>query len=158
MIDPEDDASDDTSEPEGFPLSEEGRRVVADLIDFLRDVAGRVDSGETLIGVGEAWAALETIEEATPDVNVGVVIGHREGDADFREGTFYECRVDWDGIRLDVLRTVWSRDVGGDHSSEVIASCGRNGTLRGDPEHWLAEARRLLETPGATVRTSRDHV
>lgn len=149
---------DNSYAPAGFNLGSGDLAVIESLKELIRTRLTRmVQSGEDLIGLGEAWVALQDIGLSLPNVNVEVSVGFRAGSDHFEEGVFCVLRVSDEEVRLDMLRTTYSSDVGSDHSSRVVALCSPTGGFSGNPDLWLDELASVLNQSGAELSVSRDH-
>lgn len=143
---------------DGWPLAEQDILIIADLRSYLRRLVRKADHGDAVVGLGEAWAALDLIREQEPDINVGVSVSFRRGEYDYKEGLDYELRVCASGIELRLLQTSYSREVGSDHDCRILAYCDPQGGFAGDVAAWLSGAESILAEDDAQVSSSRDHL
>lgn len=133
---------------------------MARLVIAVRAMASHANMGQTLIAVGEVWDALESIQEGEfVEINTELTLGMRRGDREFEEGLFLSIRVNEEEIVLDRMVTTYSREVGSDHETEVIARLIRGESFDNEAtEDWLEMLENLLVDPEAVLSASRDHI
>ena len=149
----------ENSEPaaEAIVLTGESRRIISELIRLLRELAGHATSANDLVGIGEVWAALEEIETAAPSIIVGVSVSLRGGTSDYHETNYRSIRVSEEGIELEKLFSVYSREIGSDHESARMSRLGRDGKFAGNAREWMEETLGLMQHAGWRLSVSRDH-
>jgi hypothetical protein len=152
----------DELEAGDWHLRESDHEILGLLEDSVRELARLAQSGEALIGVGEVWDALETIDAgdgAYVEINVELSVGFRRGDRDFEEGVFAGIRVNSEEIVLDELNTTYSSDVGSDHTTRQHAVLGMDGSFpKSKVQGWLALLAEIRRSGPAELSVSRDHI
>ena len=109
-------------EPAGWSLTEDDRDLLHSLAYALRRLTDLAVTGADLIAIGEALQAVEILlEGGRPEVDVGLDIGYRAGDAGFSEGVFAGFRINARVVVLDVTRTTGASDIGSDSSTTRYA-------------------------------------
>src|SRR5687767_5934838 len=95
-----------TDDEVGWSLTDDDRHVLDRIGSELRMAASLAQRGHDLIGLGEAWDAIERILEGqSVEVMVSVSVGIRRGDREFREGKFACLQINEEEIVLDELNT-----------------------------------------------------
>jgi hypothetical protein len=130
------------------------------ITEVLKSFAPLAQHGADPIALGEAWSAVEDILEGrSVDVNVGLEVGIRRGDSEFKEGLFLGFRINDEAIILDELNTTYSSDVSSDHYTYVYASRERSGGLDGiRVETWIAKLEEVKRFDDVQLSTHRDHL
>jgi len=147
-------------EPAGWSLTEDDRDLLHSLAYALRRLTDLAVTGADLIAIGEALQAVEILlEGGSPEVDVGLDIGYRAGDAGFSEGVFAGFRINGEEIVLDVTRASYSSDLGSDHSTTRYAVLRPRGRFDEEGvQRWTAELDSILASGAATLQAERDHV
>ena len=114
--------------------------------------------GNDLIALGEACGAIENIlESKVVDVDVGLTVGFRRGNADFEEGVFNCIRVNSDQIVLEELNTTYSSDVGSDHFTKFYASLEPGGGYdEAEIGDWISKLEELCACENAKLSVERN--
>ncbi len=119
-------------------------------------------TADELFGLAEIIEALARFtcdpEASLIEIDVGVDTGYRVEQNNYEEGLYYSFRVSDDGIRLDKMTTSYSKNIGSDHHSEVLAFIGRDGDISGDPDEWFQQIKKVLYLDESGITISRDHL
>jgi hypothetical protein len=142
-------------------------KINEDDVEMLRLLSGSVyrltsiaQSGKHLIALGEVIEAIESLLESEEiDINVGLNIGFRRGDIDFKEGLYICLRINSYEIILDELHTSYSSDVGSDHFTISYV----NFTPRSNLNHlklteWIEMLSEISSIDETKLTVSRDHI
>lgn len=152
--------TDTEEEAEGWTLNDADRRVLKELCYEIRMLTTFARSGYDLIGIGEAWHAMESILEGDDiEVNVGISLGVRDGDETFQEGRSVDFRIDWEGIVLDELNTSYEAGVGSDRYTVPHATLGPSGDFDSSAvAEWIEVLDEMRRDGAAKLNVWRDHV
>jgi hypothetical protein len=142
-----------------WPIRVEDVAPLERLVEAVRSLAPLAQCGNDLIAVGEACGAIEKIlGNQIIDVDVGLTVGFRNGDPDFREGIFAGIRINANEIVLDELNTTYSSDSGSDHFTRVYASLKPGGGFEeSEIEDWINKLEELQRCDDAKLGVQRDH-
>lgn len=141
-----------------WKLSSEGTEEIRKLIKLIKNLIPYAKSSYALIGLGEAWEALEMLPEHTPKVIVSIGIGFQEGDKEFFEKVYKYMDISDSEIRLHEISTSYSSDVGSNHIGKIFAIYKGEDSFSNDFSQWLYETTNLIEVEEAVLHVSRDHV
>lgn len=151
-------------ESEGWLLSDEDNLCIEELVGVIKSLSKMAKSGSCLVGVGEIWDALECIlndgDEYEIEISVNLTVGSEVGDADSNEGRFACLDMSYEeDIRLSVLHTSYTREVGSDHNTVAIAHLAPVGNFdRNSIKNWIEEAKRARAGNNAKLAVYRNHV
>lgn len=139
-------------------------RTLKKLNDFLISLRTRINSGESLMGLGAAIVAIEVLleEGEIPDDNwptgtTNVSIDFEQGDRNFREGHNYTLESTSEGICLDHLYRSYTSEYESDHHSTTIAELSPACGFDDDAVYeWLRKAKDILQFEDARLSASVD--
>jgi hypothetical protein len=155
--------------PQGWHLREADVELLKGLRGALhsfrtepRHAAGDHDDDEDdgLTAINEADQALREIIDGTlPQVNVELTMSRRVGSGHYEEAVHHSVRINEDEIRLDQTQSIWTRETGSDHATQVFAVLTPKGDFKkGGVAAWMDELSRLSSFDDAKITTSRDHL
>jgi len=150
----------DEDDEDRWELDSEDRDRLTRLDSKLWQLTGLARSGGDLVALGEALNAIECLLRGDPiEINVGLMIGFRRGDADFEEGLFACFRINEEEVELWELNTTYSKDIGSDRSSRVFTVLRPQESFDAAGfEDWLDLLNEILKDDDAKLSTERDHI
>jgi hypothetical protein len=143
-----------------WSLTKANRSSLGKIASELKGLAALASRGTDLIAIAEALQAIEDILEGNPvETNVGLTVGFRRGDKDYREGLYIGFRINQDELTLDELNTTYSSDFGSDHSTRTYANLNPGGSF---DDHavfeWLERLNEIMNYDDAFLSSEKDHL
>jgi len=152
----DDEEDEEEEEPDGWRFSSFWSDFLIGFMEFVPRLAPLCKEGESLATLGEVWRAFEFLADENPGVVIDLSLGYRQGDSDCNGGLFYTLDLCDQSLELGILQMSYTKEVGSDHSSRVIAGLGWDGSSEGDPFEWWNSFQEMAHDSQAELRGSRN--